>query len=147
MTAIRHRMADGSPDCAKIRLTFRFFFSFRSCFQTKNLLWLNCRSRFFYKLNGRAARKQHARFRLSKKGIRLADCTKCQQVGQAPGDGMARPSEVWPGDWSGRYLARCGGRFFFFVVRAGRGGAEYFAHCDGRRGLRPTTRDFSRKIE
>ena len=47
---IQCRMADGRSDCAKIRLTFRFFFLLCSCLQTKNLLWLNCRSRFFYKL-------------------------------------------------------------------------------------------------
>ncbi|WP_206424023.1 hypothetical protein, partial [Anaeromassilibacillus sp. An200] len=36
--------------CAKIRLTFRSFFPLGSCLQTKKLLWLDCRSRFFYKL-------------------------------------------------------------------------------------------------
>lgn len=50
MSAIRHRMAEGSPDCAKIRMTFRLFFRSRSCLQTKNLLWRDCHSRFFYKL-------------------------------------------------------------------------------------------------
>ena len=64
------------------------------------------KNRFFYKLRTFPERNV---LRLSKKGIRLANCTKCQQVGQAPGDGIAG----W--DWSGRYLARCGGRFLGFA--------------------------------
>lgn len=58
MTAIRHRMAHGAPDCAKIRLTFRSFFPLCSCLQTKKLLWLDCRSRFFYKLRPLRCRGQ-----------------------------------------------------------------------------------------
>ena len=50
MPTILHRMAEGEPDCAKIRLTFLSFFHLLSSLQTKNLLWHDCRSRFFYKL-------------------------------------------------------------------------------------------------
>ena len=52
MAAIRHRMAANGPDCAKMRLTFHCFFHLSSCFQTENLLWPDCQSRFFYRLKG-----------------------------------------------------------------------------------------------
>lgn len=51
IAAIRHRMAADGPDCAEIFRTFRCFFPFRSGLQTKNLLWLDCTSRFFYRLS------------------------------------------------------------------------------------------------
>ena len=37
----------------KIQLLFRYFSFFWSCLHAKNLLWLNCHSRFFYKLRPR----------------------------------------------------------------------------------------------
>ena len=39
----------------KIQLLFRYFSFFRSCLHAKNLLWLNCHSRFFYKLKNAEA--------------------------------------------------------------------------------------------
>lgn len=59
MAAIRHRMAANGPDCAKMRLTFHCFFHLSSCFQTENLLWPDCQSRFFYRLkNGAVAKRK-----------------------------------------------------------------------------------------
>jgi len=43
-------MAANGPDCAKMRLTFHCFFLLSSCFQTENLLWPDCQSRFFDRL-------------------------------------------------------------------------------------------------
>ena len=52
----------------KIQLLFRYFSFFRSCLHAKNLLWLNCHSRFFYKLSG--APEMARRFRMQiKRGV------------------------------------------------------------------------------
>ena len=47
-------MAEGGPKRPKMHLFFRCFFPLSFYLQTENLLWLDCQSRFFYKLKGEA---------------------------------------------------------------------------------------------
>ena len=52
----RHPAPDGGKRTRlgkKIQLLFRYFSFLRSCLHAKNLLWLNCHSRFFDKLRAR----------------------------------------------------------------------------------------------
>src|SRR5699024_5807907 len=81
MAAIRHRVAANGPDCAKMRLTFHCFFHLSSCFQTENLLWPDCQSRFFYRLRGAAERPRPCFF------FSLGSEHSVPQVQDAPGGG------------------------------------------------------------
>ena len=94
----------------KIQLLFRYFSFFRSCLHAKNLLWLNCHSRFFYKLKGP---QSGPFFRLSKKFDSLLRDTKRTTRAMRGGCFLVSPSTLFRRKNSRFCALRTQNRLFF----------------------------------
>ena len=95
---------------------------------------------FFYKLKSPAPQSA-GDFRLSKKGIRLANCIKWHKTSRFP-------AMEWPGGVCEEgVLPAAAGAFWASLVRAGRGKAGFRPLRWATQGSALGNRNFSRKIE